>query len=173
MNKFGLPERTVNELLEYFKSKPGVEKVVVYGSRAKGNFRNGSDIDFAIWTDDKSAYELRIEAELDDLETPYMFDVTDYKNLSHEGMKNSIDRDGVLFYQKENWGFNIFNISPYSIFKPFAILKTVSNHGSTLLFSMFNKVFGKISHNAANSLKVLCPLSFLIFLPTKIFFIMN
>lgn len=102
MNKFGLPERTVNELLEYFKSKPGVEKVVVYGSRAKGNFRNGSDIDFAIWTDDKSAYELRIEAELDDLETPYMFDVTDYKNLSHEGMKNSIDRDGVLFYQKEN-----------------------------------------------------------------------
>ncbi|MCX4274269.1 MAG: nucleotidyltransferase domain-containing protein [Candidatus Gastranaerophilales bacterium] len=102
MNKFGLPERTVNELLEYFKSKPGVEKVVVYGSRAKGNFRNGSDIDFAIWTDDKSAYELRIEAELDDLETPYMFDVTDYKNLSHEGMKNGIDRDGVLFYQKEN-----------------------------------------------------------------------
>ena len=102
MNKFGLPERTVNELLEYFKSKPGVEKVVVYGSRAKGNFRNGSDIDFAIWTDDKSAYELRIEAELDDLETPYMFDVTDYKNLTHEGMKNSIDRDGVLFYQKEN-----------------------------------------------------------------------
>ena len=102
MNKFGLPERTVNELLEYFKSKPGVEKVVVYGSRAKGNFRNGSDIDFAIWTDDKSAYELRIEAELDDLETPYMFDVTDYKNLTHEGMKNSIDRDGVLFYKKEN-----------------------------------------------------------------------
>ncbi len=100
MNKFGLPERTVNELLEYFKSKPGVEKVVVYGSRAKGNFRNGSDIDFAIWTDDKSAYELRIEAELDDLETPYMFDVTDYKNLSHEGMKKSIDKDGIVFYEK-------------------------------------------------------------------------
>ncbi len=100
MNKFGLPERTVNELLEYFKSKPGVEKVVVYGSRAKGNFRNGSDIDFAIWTDDKSAYELRIEAELDELETPYMFDVTDYKNLSHEGMKKSIDKDGIVFYEK-------------------------------------------------------------------------
>ena len=102
MNKFGLPERTVNELLEYFKSKPEVKKVMIYGSRAKGNFKNGSDIDFAVWTDGKSAYELRIEAELDDLETPYMFDVTDYKNLTHEGMKNSIDRDGVLFYKKEN-----------------------------------------------------------------------
>lgn len=100
MNKFGLSERTINELLEYFKSKPEIEKVMVYGSRAKGNFRNGSDIDFAVWTKDKSAYELRIEAELDDLETPYMFDVTDYKNLTHEGMKNSIDRDGMLFYKK-------------------------------------------------------------------------
>jgi|MucameStandDraft_1065616.scaffolds.fasta_scaffold07216_4 predicted nucleotidyltransferase len=102
MNKFGLPERTIKELLEYFKSKPEVKKVMIYGSRAKGNFKNGSDIDFAVWTDGKSAYELRIEAELDDLETPYMFDVTDYKNLTHEGMKNSIDRDGVLFYKKEN-----------------------------------------------------------------------
>ncbi len=102
MNKFGLPERTVNELLEYFKSKPEIEKVIVYGSRAKGNFKNGSDIDFAVWTDDKSAYELRIEAELDDLETPYMFDVTDYKNLSHEGMKNNINKDGILFYERKN-----------------------------------------------------------------------
>ena len=106
MNKFGLPERTVNELLEYFKSKPEVEKVMVYGSRAKGNFKNGSDIDFAVWLDEKSvkmgktAYDLRIEAELDDLDTPYMFDVTDYNNLTHTGMKQSIDRDGVLFYEK-------------------------------------------------------------------------
>lgn len=100
MNKFGLSERTINELLEYFKSKPEIEKVMVYGSRAKGNFRNGSDIDFAVWTNGKSAYELRIEAELDDLETPYMFDVTDYKNLTHEGMKKSINRDGILFYEK-------------------------------------------------------------------------
>ncbi len=101
-NNFGLPERTITELIEYFKSKPEVEKVVVYGSRAKGTYKNGSDIDFAVWTNGLSVYDLRIEAELDELETPYMFDVTDYKNLSHEGMKNSIDRDGVLFYQKEN-----------------------------------------------------------------------
>ena len=41
MNKFGLPERTIKELLEYFKSKPEVKKVMIYGSRAKGNFING------------------------------------------------------------------------------------------------------------------------------------
>jgi len=98
--KFGLPDRTVKELFEYFKSKPGVKKVVIFGSRAKGNYKNGSDIDFAVWTEGKSAYDLRIEAELDDLETPYMFDVIDYNALSHAGMKASIDKDGVVFYEK-------------------------------------------------------------------------
>ena len=100
-NNFGLPERTVNELLEYFKSKPEIEKVMIYGSRAKGTFRNGSDIDFAIWTDDdKNAH--RILWELEELPTPYKFDVTNYNALTHEGMKQSIDTDGKLFYLRDN-----------------------------------------------------------------------
>ena len=99
MHDFGLPERTVNELLAYFKTKPFIEKVCIYGSRAKGTYHIGSDIDFAIWTDDHENIQ-RIWGELDDLPTPYMFDVTDYKALTHEGMKKSIDTDGKLFYQK-------------------------------------------------------------------------
>ena len=101
----GIPERTINELLNYFESKPEIEKVVLYGSRAKGNFHIGSDIDFAIWTD---AHD-KISSILDDLEnlpTPYKFDVTDYKILSHQGMKNSIDNDGFLFYQKTDFDKN-------------------------------------------------------------------
>ena len=39
--------------------------------------------------------------ELDELPTPYMFDVTDYKRLSHQGMKDCIDRDGIVFYQRD------------------------------------------------------------------------
>mgnify|MGYP003299160867 CR=1 FL=1 len=41
-----------------------------------------------------------IIAELDDLPTPYMFDVTDYSSLSHENLKRSIDRDGIIFYKR-------------------------------------------------------------------------
>lgn len=41
-----------------------------------------------------------IAGELDNLPTPYKFDVIDYKNLSHQGMKNCIDKDGKLFYQR-------------------------------------------------------------------------
>ena len=97
-NEFGLPERTMNELIEYFKSREDIEKVVIYGSRAKGNYRNGSDIDFAVWSDKEPP--LSIALELDELPTPYMFDVTNYKTLTNDKLKNSIDNDGKLFYQR-------------------------------------------------------------------------
>ncbi len=100
MDNFGLPQRTIDELLNYFKQKSEIEKVVIYGSRAKGTYHNGSDIDFAIWTN-KHESITNILSELDDLPTPYMFDVTDYRTLNHEGMKNSIDKDGKLFYSVE------------------------------------------------------------------------
>lgn len=98
-NSFGLPERTVNELLEFFKKKAEIQKVIIYGSRAKGTYKNGSDIDFAIWSDKENVLE--IASELDDLPTPYMFDVTNYKTLSHENLKKSIDRDGIVFYKRD------------------------------------------------------------------------
>ncbi len=99
MTKFGLPQHTIDELLKYFSSKPEIELVKIFGSRAKGSYRNGSDIDFAIWSNDDE-YFFRIIGELDDLPTPYKFDVINYNALNHEGMKNSIDRDGIVFYQK-------------------------------------------------------------------------
>lgn len=99
-NNFGLPQRTINELIEYFKSKPEIEKVVIYGSRAKGNYRNGSDIDFAICSDDEK-YFFRIAGDLDELPTPYKFDVINYKNLTDEdNIKKSIDEFGKVFYKR-------------------------------------------------------------------------
>lgn len=99
MNKFGLPQRTINELAAFFASKPLIDKVVIFGSRAKGTFHNGSDIDLAVWTDEHNNF-FKIAGELDDLDTPYKFDVVDYKTLTHEGMKNSIDKDGIELYKK-------------------------------------------------------------------------
>lgn len=97
MSNFGLPERTVNELLDYFKSVPQIEKVVIYGSRAKGTYKSGSDIDFAIWSENDISS--KIAFELDELPTPYKFDVVNYNSITHEGLKNSIDKYGKLFYQ--------------------------------------------------------------------------
>ena len=99
MSKFGLSQRIINELAAYFASKPLIDKVIIFGSRAKGNFHNGSDIDLAVWTDEHDSV-FKIAGELDDLDTPYKFDVVDYKTLTHEGMKKNIDTDGILFYMK-------------------------------------------------------------------------
>jgi predicted nucleotidyltransferase len=95
MDKFGLPTRTIDEIITYFKTKPNIEKVLIFGSRAKGTFHNGSDIDFAVFSQSPDS---TIAGELDDLPTPYKFDVIDYNTLLHEGMKASIDKDGKLFY---------------------------------------------------------------------------
>ncbi len=99
MNDFGLPQRTIDDITGYFKSKPEIEKVLIFGSRAKGTYHTGSDIDFAVWCDGLADYI--IAGDLYELPTPYKFDVINYKTLSHQGMKNSIDRDGILFYQKQ------------------------------------------------------------------------
>lgn len=99
MDNFGLPQQTIDELLNYFKEKSGIEKVVIYGSRAKGTYNNGSDIDLAIWADLNESIT-NILSELENLPTPYKFDVTNYKTLHHEGMKKSIDKYGKLFYTK-------------------------------------------------------------------------
>ena len=40
--------------------------------------------------------------ELDELPTPYKFDVTDFKTLTHDGMINSIKNEGVLFFERKN-----------------------------------------------------------------------
>ncbi|MBQ8460114.1 nucleotidyltransferase domain-containing protein [bacterium] len=99
MNNFGLPEKTRKDLIEYFCTKTDIEKVLIYGSRAKGTYHNGSDIDFAIWTENHSDFN-SIAYELDELPTPYKFDTIDYKTLSSDGIKKSIDTDGILFYQR-------------------------------------------------------------------------
>ena len=98
-NEYGIPDRTYEELIAYFSTKPEIEMVKIYGSRAKGTFHMGSDIDFAIYTD----YHDEISSILDDLDelpTPYKFDVIDYRTLTHEGMKNSIDKYGKIIYKQ-------------------------------------------------------------------------
>lgn len=47
-SRFGLKEATIKKIWAVFSEYPLVAKVVIYGSRAKGNFKNGSDIDLTL-----------------------------------------------------------------------------------------------------------------------------
>ena len=99
---FGLPEQTINSLLEFFSSQPDILQVRVYGSRALGTEKPASDIDLAIWTTGEKDLSAKIKSALEELPTPYLFDVTDYKTISHLPLKEHIDRASKLLYEKKN-----------------------------------------------------------------------
>ena len=99
MEEFGLSEKTLKRIRNFFKAFPEIEEVKIYGSRAKGNYRPGSDIDFAVFGDCEDIIG-ELLSGLDALPTPYMYDVTDYKTLTHQGLKEHIDKVGKVFYKK-------------------------------------------------------------------------
>ncbi len=75
---FGLKDDTISKIQTVFASYPQVEKVVLYGSRAKGNFKNGSDIDLTLCGGEDLTLRVlyRIMDEIDDLLLPYTFDLS-------------------------------------------------------------------------------------------------
>lgn len=96
--KYGLPERTLNTLNLIFKKYPGIKEAVLYGSRAKGNYRSGSDIDLSLKTDNAFSRTdlLRIANDFDDSDIPYFVDVSIYDKLSNPDLKAHIDRVGKV-----------------------------------------------------------------------------
>lgn len=102
MEKFGLSENVLRYLTNLPALHPHIQKIAIYGSRAKGNFHVGSDIDLAIWGPELTWDELaRIEAYLHGLPTLYKYDVTHYDMLNHEGLKSHIDTVGKIIYSAE------------------------------------------------------------------------
>lgn len=100
MNRFGISERSYRLLFDAFSKYPEVEEVILFGSRAKGNYRKGSDIDLAI-KGDKSSPKLAWELQSyinEDLPIPYMVDVIDYNSLDNQELREHIDRVGIKFF---------------------------------------------------------------------------
>jgi predicted nucleotidyltransferase len=95
---FGLNEHTITLIADCIRRFPEIVWVKIYGSRAKGDYQRGSDIDLAFSSPVDCSAELH-EA-LDELPTPYQFDVTHYETLRHEKLKAHIERVGVVFYQR-------------------------------------------------------------------------
>lgn len=99
----GLSEKTVNKIFSVFERFPEIEKAVLYGSRAKGNFKTGSDIDLTLYGEKLSARLLGDIAEaLDDLLLPYTIDLSIFDDLNHAKLREHIERVGVVFYEKKN-----------------------------------------------------------------------
>ena len=94
VKKFGLDESVIQKIQSVLK-KNKVEEAIIYGSRAKGNFKPGSDIDMTIVDPDFSISELlAIETQLDDLLLPYKFDLSLFHLIEDENLVEHIQRVG-------------------------------------------------------------------------------
>jgi len=98
--EYGLSDRTLKTLLSIFGKYPGIRQAVLFGSRAKGNYRKGSDIDLTLKTDDTFSRNdlLRIAGDFEDSDMPYFVDVSIYDKLSNQELKAHIDRVGKILY---------------------------------------------------------------------------
>jgi len=97
--RFGLKESVVQEICRVFATHPLVDRVIIYGSRAKGNYRNGSDIDLTVQGEAVSLSEMmKIETELDDLLLPYKIDLSLLHKISDTSLLEHIKRVGAVFY---------------------------------------------------------------------------
>ena len=101
--KFGLKEETIDKINSVFSKYPEVEEVIIYGSRAKGNYREGSDIDITLKGKDLTdTIFSKINWEIEDLNTPYLFDISIFGKLNSPDLEEHITRAGQLFYKKAN-----------------------------------------------------------------------
>ena len=98
--KFGLSDTVIKELQDVFRRHANIKRVLIFGSRSKGNYRSGSDIDLAIVGNDIDYNQLLdIHCEIDDLELLYSVDLIDYKKKVGTPIGDHIDRVGQVFYE--------------------------------------------------------------------------
>jgi len=100
MNEFGLKPEIFDQLLSLFAAIPEVEKVYVYGSRARGDFRDTSDIDLVY--ESSQNIDGKLFVALQDLPTALKFDFINTKAVANDDFRRNIDRDKKLIYAKNH-----------------------------------------------------------------------
>lgn len=96
---YGLESGVINRINDVLAAHPEIEQAILYGSRAKGNYRVGSDIDLCLRGDDLTLPQLlKIGNELDDLLLPYKIDLSLFHTLDNPELIEHIQRVGVAFY---------------------------------------------------------------------------
>lgn len=99
---YGLKQEDIQKIIEVFKKYSVIEKVFLYGSRAKGNYKPHSDIDLTLVGNELNiSNQFAIETELDDLLLPYKIDLSIYHKIENQDLLDHIDRVGILFYKND------------------------------------------------------------------------
>ena len=99
--KFGLKDEIIEQVNSVFAKYSQIEEVIIYGSRAKGNYKTGSDIDLTLTGQNLTlSIMYAVEFEIDDLLLPYTFDISLFNQISNLDLIEHINRVGLSFYNK-------------------------------------------------------------------------
>ena len=100
-DEFGLSAEVIERIRGVFAAFPQIDEAIVYGSRAKGNYRPGSDIDLTLKGEGLDLTLLnRIAHALDDLLLPYTIDLSSLRQIDNPELLDHIDRVGRTFYRR-------------------------------------------------------------------------
>lgn len=101
--EFGFTRQELDNLYNVFHLYPEIKTVIIFGSRATDSYKKGSDVDFALLGDIDFDVVAKVKYHLEEETTlPYFFDVVDYAALKNKELKQQIDKNGKIFYAKDN-----------------------------------------------------------------------
>lgn len=92
-----IPERVLQEILQFARDA-GVERLVLFGSRARGTHSERSDIDLAVYGGDFDAFYFRVQEETESL---LEFDLIDMHRKVSPSLVEEIEREGIEIYEKD------------------------------------------------------------------------
>ncbi|MBV5329616.1 MAG: nucleotidyltransferase domain-containing protein [Chlorobium sp.] len=101
---FGLLQQDMDEIIDILQKFPGVEEAILFGSRAKGTYKKGSDIDIAI---KGKGIDHAVVASLafllnEESAMPYFFDIVHFDDISEQELMEHINRVGRCIYLRES-----------------------------------------------------------------------
>lgn len=100
-NNYGIRDNLFDDIINEFK-KTNIEKVILFGSRARNDYKYNSDIDLAvIFTNNDNDNYIKLFTKLENLNTLYKFDIIDYSKITNIKLKEEIDKDGIIIYKKQ------------------------------------------------------------------------
>lgn len=100
-NRFGLTERDMETIESIFDGYSDIKTIHLFGSRAKGNHRIGSDVDLAIMNKGVDTKTMaKIKGDFEESTLPYNIDLVDFTKLNEQEFIDHIQRVGILFFKQ-------------------------------------------------------------------------
>jgi len=101
--KYALSDKVITKIIQVFTQFPQIEEAILYGSRAKGNYKKGSDIDLVIEGNNITISCLaKIKNAIDDLLLPYTVDLSIFDTIDNPSLIDHINRIGIVLYNNKN-----------------------------------------------------------------------